>query len=209
MTFDLALTPAGQLIAIHSAEPAEGVASSARSPTENNRLLKAFAAGSAEGLFSLATQRLDGAQAASVTYWRELASKYLIELCHTPDIADVAVEPIVPPSSGDLATMLLSAPPMQGAEYLTEAVIVDLWNGLDQWVREQVASAGNGLTTFLKERAALPSSRASLFPSGREQTRSRLSVCLSRHLCSQCEQLRSHPISAAEQSLAGICRGEG
>ena len=124
-------------------------------PAKTIGFSRRLALGLLKGFLRLATQRLDGAQAPSVTYCRELASSYLTELCHTPEGAGAAIEPIVPPSSGELATMLLSAPPMQGAEYLTEAVIVALWNSLDQWVRDQIALAGKGLTAFLKDCAPL------------------------------------------------------
>ena len=44
---------------------------------------------------------------------------------------------------------------MQGAEYLTEAALQDVWRDLDAWVRGQVASFGQGLSGFLKQRAPL------------------------------------------------------
>ena len=51
----------------------------------------------------------------------------------------VAIEEIPPPPSAELATMLLSVPPLQGAEYLTEGVLSDIWRDLDAWVRREVA----------------------------------------------------------------------
>ncbi|OHB81910.1 MAG: helicase [Planctomycetes bacterium RBG_16_64_12] len=51
--------------------------------------------------------------------------------------------------------MLLSVPPMQGAEYLTAPALASVWSDLDVWVRGQIASSGQGLSGFLKERAPL------------------------------------------------------
>jgi len=65
------------------------------------------------------------------------------------------IEKILPPASAELATMLLSVPPLQGAEYLTEGVLSDIWEDLDAWVRREVAEYRDGLAGFLKERAAL------------------------------------------------------
>ena len=44
---------------------------------------------------------------------------------------------------------------MQGAEYVTEAALQDVWADFDRWVRGEIASFGQGLSGFLKERAPL------------------------------------------------------
>ena len=51
--------------------------------------------------------------------------------------------------------MLWNVPPMQGAEYLTEGVLSEIWTDLDAWVRREVAGRSDGLAGFLKDRAAL------------------------------------------------------
>jgi len=154
MTLELALAPSGHLTAIEV--PSEMAADSPPAPAgRSGRVVKAFAAGTGEGLFTLASERLEAPLAPSTAYWREFAARYLTELCHTPENAEAQPEAIPPPTSAEVATMLLSVPPMQGAEYLSEAVIQDLWHSLDRWVRGQVAALGRGLTEFLKERAPL------------------------------------------------------
>ena len=44
---------------------------------------------------------------------------------------------------------------MQGAEYVSEAVLVGVWQELDAWVRAAVTAGGEGLAGFLKRRAPL------------------------------------------------------
>ena len=51
--------------------------------------------------------------------------------------------------------MLLSAPPMQGGEYLSTEVLRDLWVDLDAWVRKEIAASEDGLTGWLKKHAAI------------------------------------------------------
>ena len=41
-----------------------------------------------------------------------------------------------------MTALLLSAPPMPGAEYLTVQSLADLWSALDAWVRRQAEAAG-------------------------------------------------------------------
>ena len=119
------------------------------------RLAKAFATSQGEGLFLLAAQRLDDPISPACSYWRDFASRYLTVLCHTPEVAGLKLEAIPPPASGELATLILSVPPMQGAEYLSEATLLDRWTDLDRWTREAIAAGGEGLSGFLKRRAPL------------------------------------------------------
>jgi non-specific serine/threonine protein kinase len=156
MNFDLAFTPAGHLAAVESSGAGTEFAESSADVAPSGplkRVAKAFGSSPAEGLFSLATERFDTPLSPTLAYWREIAARYLTELCHTPETADAPIETIPPPTSGELATLLLSVPPMQGAEYLTADALADIWSNLDAWIRERVAAAGKGLTGFLKEHA--------------------------------------------------------
>ncbi len=119
------------------------------------RVAKAFESSQAQGLFLLATERFDGPLAPSFTYWREYAARYLTVLCHTPEIAGLELEAIAPPTSAELATLILCVPPMPGAEYLSEGILIDVWNDFDAWTRGEIAAGGEGLSGFLKQRAPL------------------------------------------------------
>ncbi len=103
----------------------------------------------------MATERFDEPLSPSVAYWRDFACTYLTELCHTPESASQVLEPIAPPDTADLSARILNAPPMQGAEYLSEAALVGVWQDLDAWVRGEVSASGEGLSGFLQRRAPL------------------------------------------------------
>jgi non-specific serine/threonine protein kinase len=155
MTVELVFTPSERLSAVESCgEPSDGV-SDAASDGRMQHLVKAFASGQAEGLFALATQRSESPFAPSLAFWRDFAARYLTELCHTPDSAGAQLGAIPPPAPSEWAGMLSGVPPMQGAEYLTEAALDGVWSDLDTFVRRQVAAFGRGLSGFLKERAPL------------------------------------------------------
>jgi non-specific serine/threonine protein kinase len=64
----------------------------------------------------------------------------LAQLCHIPNAADTFV--IAAPSLTECASLVLTAPPMQGGEYLSEQVLQSIWESLDQWVHEAVAQTG-------------------------------------------------------------------
>ena len=155
MTVELVFTPSGRLNAVESAGERPESVSDATSDGRMQHVVKAFASSQAEGLFALATQRSESPFAPSLAYWRDFAARYLTELCHTPDSADAQLGAIPPPAASEWAGMLSGVPPMQGAEYLTEAALDGVWSDLDAWVRGQVAAFGRGLSGFLKERAPL------------------------------------------------------
>jgi len=158
MSIDLALTPTNRITVLQRPgaedDPADG--SLGTSPDGQFKgMIKAFASTQAEGLFALATEKLEPPFPASFGYWRGFARRYLTELCHTPEGAGDQFDPIRPPESAELDAMVLSAPPMPGAEYLTGDVLQEAWTDLDTWVRHKVASGKQGLSGFLKQRAPL------------------------------------------------------
>ncbi len=154
---ELAFSPQGRITALgatDSASEASGLPPSSAADPGLDRVARAFAASQAEGLWALAAERFEGPLAPSLAFWRGFAGRYLTELCHTPEVAGVAMGPIPPPDAAELAAFVVNAPPMQGAEYLAEAPLARLWNELDQWVRREVAACGE-LAGFLRQRAPL------------------------------------------------------
>ena len=111
-------------------------------------LAEAFAGDWRQGLFTLAAQKIDMVSAPTVRFWREVGDRYLARLCHLPGQASPAQ--VADLSAGELATLLLTAPPMPGGEYLTEAALREIWAALTAWTLEM---AGGGLDALLAERA--------------------------------------------------------
>jgi non-specific serine/threonine protein kinase len=150
---ELGLTPSGRISARCTLDGAgRGAASAAGRALE--RVAEAFTTSQGEGLFLLASERFDAPLPPSWAYWRALSTQYLQTLCLNPEIAGLELESIPPPNDL-LADWTRNAPPMQGAEYLSEAVLANLWQELDAWVRAAVQAGGTGLTGFLQKRAPL------------------------------------------------------
>ncbi|MES9880078.1 MAG: DEAD/DEAH box helicase [Sedimenticola sp.] len=108
---------------------------------------KAFARSVGEGLFTLAARKNSADISPSLQYWRNFACKYLSERCLLAQD-----EPIEPFTATDTLTLLQSAPPMRGAEYLSALVLQEIRSLLDHWVGEQIQSVG-GLDALLAKRA--------------------------------------------------------
>ncbi len=149
--YDLTLTPAGRL------RMQEGDQDSGATLADAwvKRVAAAFSSCQASGLFALAATRPETPPPPPVSFWRDFSSRYMTQLCRTPESVERRIDPIEPPPESELATMLLSAPPMQGGEYLSTEVFRSLWLDLDSWVRKQIAASQDGLTGWLKKHAAI------------------------------------------------------
>lgn len=103
-----------------------------------------------EGLFLLAAEKTSPENSLTFRYWRGLAERFLTGLCHIPgSSAEFQVET---PSDADYATLVLTAPPMPGGEYLSSEVLSGIWSALDTWAHEAVSASG-GLDAFFQSRA--------------------------------------------------------
>src|SRR5437016_4243646 len=136
---DIRLTPTGHL----RWEAPEGETASAGFAS----LQQVFQADWREGLLTLAADKLSPDAAPTVRYWQALAERYLTGLCHIP--AATETFEVEAPSPADYAGLVLTAPPMQGGEYLSDAVLQNIWQALDRWVHEAVGATG-GLETVLE-----------------------------------------------------------
>ena len=155
MTLEISLTPSGQLLAVESpVDPPRG-ANDKLPDNRLKRIAKAFASGHGEGLFTLASERLETQISPSLAYWQSFAARYLTELCHLPQHADTVPDSIPPPAESELTGLLLGMPPMKGAEYVSAGALRSLWCDLHHWVRNRIASGGQTLAAFLHEHAPL------------------------------------------------------
>jgi non-specific serine/threonine protein kinase len=120
------LTPHGHLVLV------EDSAAAAMDWEVGQRLRDAFARGPGHGLLQLGAGEVGTATPAVFSYWREFSARYVTRLCSEPDLADASVNgPITPPTDAELDSLVLNVPPMNGAEYLTPAVLGSLWLELD------------------------------------------------------------------------------
>jgi len=147
MTLEPVLTPHGLLTL---RQTGKALASESE---QGLRLEKAFIRGSGHGLVRLGADEVGTALPPVLSYWRELGVRYVTALCALPGVGDGRTKPPVPiPADGELDKMAAAAPPMTGAEYLTAAVLADLWRGMDAAFDAELADASLSVQEFLKGR---------------------------------------------------------
>jgi non-specific serine/threonine protein kinase len=141
------LTPHG-LLTLRQAEETLGLEFQ-----PSSRLEQAFSRGPGHGLLYLGADEVGTTLPPVLSYWREFAARYVTALCALPDIAEGRTKPPLPvPADGELDNIAAAAPPMTGAEYLTAAVLADLWRDMDASFDAELAGAKLSVQEFLKGR---------------------------------------------------------
>ena len=141
------LTPHGRLVLAQQADAQSLDAMLA------GRLRDAFERGSGHGLLWLGANEAGTALPPVYSYWREFGARYVTTLCTQPDLDVQREKARVPrPPDEELDWMVLGAPPMVGAEYLTAAVLDALWRELDAALEVELSESKCGIQEFLKRR---------------------------------------------------------
>ena len=141
------LTPHGRLTLAQDDDAATVEAELAQ------RLQNAFARGSGHGLLQLGANEIGVALPPTLSYWREFAAQYVTAVCTLPDTNAAPSKAHVPvPPNSELDQLVLAAPPMTGAEYLTATVLSALWQELDAAFRLELSESKCGVEEFLKRR---------------------------------------------------------
>ncbi len=137
----LRLTPRGHLV------PVEAEDSPDLEDKIAARLIEAFAKGSGHGLMRLGAGEVGQALPPVFSWWHDFAARYMGGLClRSSDTTFI----VPPPDDGELATLVLTAPMMPGAEYLNQDVLKALWEEVGMVFASSLAAAGMDIQTFLK-----------------------------------------------------------
>ncbi len=147
-------------ISRHGRPLVEQVAADDSAPVESTsameRLRDAFAISAASGLLHLATDALRSSLPASLAFAREVAQRYLTQLCHLPGLeGNAALQPLPAPAPEELTALAQQAPPMKGLEYLTADVLQQWWTELDETVRKEIRDFAGGAAAWLRAKNAL------------------------------------------------------
>jgi non-specific serine/threonine protein kinase len=124
------------------------------------RLQATFARGAGHGLLQLGASEVGTALPAVFSYWREFAARYVTALCTLPNLTSEASDApatkkavsVAPPQEAELEWLVMAAPLMTGAEYLTSAVLRGLWEQTDEALRLELSEARCEVQDFLKRR---------------------------------------------------------
>ena len=108
-------------------------------------LIDAFARGTGYGLVRLGAAEVGQALPPLFVWWRDFAARYVGALClHASGVdaeAPRKAADVPPPTAAELSSLVLTAPIMPGAEYLTEDVLLALWDEMERAFAASLAAA--------------------------------------------------------------------
>src|ERR1700719_1069902 len=143
----LRLTPHGRL-SVEDQDDAPDIDAAA-----SIRLSDAFARGTGYGLVWLGAAEVGQALPPLFVWWRDFAALYVGSLClHASgmDSEGPLRLPNVPtPTAAELSSLVLTAPIMAGAEYLTQDVLLALWDEMERAFAASLTASKIGLQGFL------------------------------------------------------------
>ena len=138
----LRLTPHGRLVVEQQDDAPEIDAKAA------TRLTDAFAHGTGHGLVRLGAGEVGQALPPVLRLVAAFAARYVGALCLHAAGADGRCRPPLPavpaPTEAELASLVLTAPMMAGAEYLTSDVLLALWDEMAQAFAASLADRRHG-----------------------------------------------------------------
>jgi superfamily II DNA or RNA helicase len=142
----LRLTPHGRL-SVEEQDDAPDIDAAA-----SIRLIDAFARGTGYGLVWLGAAEVGQALPPLFVWWRDFAAMYVGSLCR--HASGMEAEPgklpsVPPPTATEVSSLVLIAPIMAGAEYLTQDVLLALWDEMERDFAASLAAAKVGLQAFL------------------------------------------------------------
>jgi non-specific serine/threonine protein kinase len=141
------LTPQGHLI-LATAQDAPALA-----PDVARRLRASFSRGAGHGLLQLGAEEVATALPPVFSYWREFGARYVTAVCTQPDAGELDPNAqIGAPPPEDTEALAAAAPPMTGAEYLSAAVLGNLWRELERAFHSELGESGLSVQEFLKGR---------------------------------------------------------
>ncbi|OGN60153.1 MAG: helicase [Chlamydiae bacterium RIFCSPHIGHO2_12_FULL_27_8] len=110
----------------------------------NNKIVDHFFLNPNQGLLFLAGLQEIKDLPSSLNFWRDFAASYFKALCHLSS----EIEDIFPPLE-EFEQLVLSIPPMPGAEYCSIEVLKQIWQALNGWVRLKIQTFPDGIKGFI------------------------------------------------------------
>jgi non-specific serine/threonine protein kinase len=101
-----------------------------------------------ESLFALGASRSQESLPGNF-FWKNFAASFLQCLSRLPE--NLSPTQMEPPQAAELEGFVGNAPPMPGGEYLSQAALSSVWDGLCAWVAKSLK--GRSISEFFQERA--------------------------------------------------------
>ena len=107
--------------------------------------------GDGHGVFRLGATEPEAPLPSVLSFWRDVGRAFVVRLCATENLEDLRKSIIVGVPTDELAALVAEAPPMPGGEYLTVAVLTELWGRMAAAVQVDLAQWKGTVEAFLRQ----------------------------------------------------------
>ena len=116
------------------------------------RLSKAFAQSTGRGLLQLGAGEVGQFLPPAFVWWRGFSAQYVNALCLLSPraVEDTTVPEVPPPTAAERTSLVLTAPMMPGAEYITSDLLLEIWHQIGQALTHSLGAEEIDLQSFLK-----------------------------------------------------------
>ena len=145
-----ALTPGGQIVVHHGNDDGPTLPAS-----RANRIKRAFSDGRGYGVLFLGAAEFGTDLHASLGYWRDLGQSLVAKACAVFDPTDL--QSFVAPKYDrqELDAFARAAPPMQGSELISSALLADYWTDACAALAEKAREHPDGIQGYLKAHSSI------------------------------------------------------
>jgi len=145
------LTPSGR-IDVRPGSPEDGPRMSA---VAAQRILDAFNVGRGHGVLNLGAGEMGTELHPTLSYWRDIGQALVAGVCGALDPTDPKSLVVPDPAPDELEACAQSAPPMQGAELITPALLGELWADIGKALAAEAAGYKDGVQGYLKKQSSV------------------------------------------------------
>ena len=114
------------------------------------QIIKAFSNGRGPGVLHLGAAELSTYLPPSLSYWRDVGRSFVSRVCGAIDPTNPESLVIPDPDPDEISVLLQSVPPMQGAEFLSIALLGDVWSDMGTALSAEVEGYNDGVQGYLK-----------------------------------------------------------
>ena len=146
LSAELVLSPTGSIYLNETALSEEQL-----SPSESIKIKESFANGSAVGLLHLGLRDSVAPLPQTFFFWQSFSREFITRVCKLHALDKPSTIEIAPPNLDELETWIERAPPMRGAEYLSEDVLLAIWREMNTVLTKELHEFSGSIEEYLQQ----------------------------------------------------------
>ena len=144
------LTPSGQIVVRRGLDDGPAVSASVA-----KRITDAFSKGRGHGVLHLGAAELATNLDPTLGFWRDLGQSFVARVCAALDPTEPHALVVPDPDLDELDALTHAAPPMQGAELISRALLAGLWVDVGAALADEAGDRKDGIQGYLRDHNSL------------------------------------------------------